>query len=378
MRHLGRAWLTGMAVVALAGGCEQTLHLYKATPDGGSTGGSAGSVAAAGGTGGSAGAAGRGGKFGFGGNGAFDGGAPDGHCFSPAIVTFTPDAPQMVIALDRSTAMNQPFVPDSQTQLNGAVTDIGARIYEYTNPRSDRQPIGFSFISFPDYMTGCQQSGCCASDTMRDWVTFWKGVTNCAMPSTGCVASANRPISAALQGATATLTGANAARLFQRYVLLVTDGSPKNDCSPNDCVTAQDQVSMMTAQSIKLRVVGIGDQSAIGACPKSLVTAAADLGRYYAAPSDTDLQTVLDQVMEDAVCVGTLSPAPGPSNNLQVSFTYTGPVPAGGQDGWTYDNNGHLRLHGHSCSTYVAAGSQNLFVTNGCDSPHGGSGAPPF
>lgn len=378
MRHVGRAWLVAVAAVALASGCEQTLHLYQAPPDaGGSSGGSAGSIAAAGGIAGGA-AGGRGGKFGSGGNGAFDGGAPDGRCFGPpAVVSFTPDAPQMVVALDRSTSMNQPFVPDSQTRLNDAVSDIGARIYAYTNPR-DRPQIGFSFTAFPDYMTACQpQSGCCSSDATRDWSMFWHNVANCATPSTSCVSSANRPIAAALQAATGALTGTNAARPFQRYVLLVTDGSPKSDCSQNDCATAQTQVSMMAAQGIKLRVVGLGDQSAIGTCPKNLVTAAADLGRYFAAPTDTDLQTMLDQVMEDAVCGVTLNPAPSSGSNLQVSLNGP-PVPPGGQDGWTYDNMGHLRLHGHSCSTYAASGPQYLFITNGCEGGRGGSGSPTF
>ena len=43
----------------------------------------------------------------------------------------------MVIALDRSTSMNQAFIPDSQnspTHLNAAISDLGGQIYQYTTP----------------------------------------------------------------------------------------------------------------------------------------------------------------------------------------------------------------------------------------------------
>ena len=155
----------------------------------------------------------------------------------------------------------------------------------------------------------------------------------------------------------------------------MTDGSPKSDCSQNDCATAQAQISMMGGQGIKLRVVGIGDQSAIGTCPRNLVTAAGDLGQYYAAPSDTDLQTTLGQVMADAVCAVTLNTPPSSANNLQVSLN--GPLVFNSPDGWSYDNMGHIHLHGAACSTYATKGSQSLFITNGCEVGRGGSGSTP-
>jgi hypothetical protein len=186
------------------------------------------------------------------------------------------------------------------------------------------------------------------------------------------VSSASRPINNALQSAGALLTGNTATRPFQRYVLLITDGSPNNDCSQNDCIPAVMQVPALTAQGIRLAVIGMGDQSALG-CPKNLVTAAGDLGDYYPAMTDADLQSALGQVMAGAACNLTLNPAPSSNINLQVSINGT---PAPYQDGWTY-SNGHLHLRGSACGTYISAGTQALTVRTLCDTGHSGPNSGP-
>ncbi len=129
---------------------------------------------------------------------------------------------------------------------------------------------------------------------------------------------------------------------------------------------------MMAGQGIK--VEGASESATnrrIGTCPKNLVTAAGDLGQYYAAATDADLQMTLGQVMADAVCDVTLNPRRRQRTNLQVSAQRSARVSIR-QDGLDATTTwGMLRLHGAACSTYAAQGSQSLFITNGCETGRG-------
>ncbi|HVT08242.1 MAG TPA: hypothetical protein VHO67_12360 [Polyangia bacterium] len=380
MRHVGRAWLVGAAAVALAAGCEQTLHLYQAVPDAGSRGGGAGSVAAAGGTTGGAGAG--GGRSGTG--GMTDGGPPDGRCAGPATpVAFTADPPQMLIALDRSTNMNQPFdnssTNDNNTQFQAAAQTLSQAVGMYSAPaggtKATRPTVNFSFLNFPETSSGCTaQTGCCTTDVSRiyGFQDFATDAFMCSQPTAACVSSDHRPMAAALTKAdqwAAGLTGTGG-----RYVVLVTDGPPSGNCVKmyDDCTNAEQQAMTLAKdtshQPVVLRIGG----STGGDC-LFYIAGGPNSPAYYQAPDYTSLSKAVTDIMTYAICEVTLTgPVPG---SLQVtvggkSYSYDASA------GWTLSSSGgRLRLHGAACDAYADGGK--LQVQSGCEPGRGGSGFPP-
>lgn len=341
------ALATALALAA----CQQTVHLFPSPPDGGPDGGPT-----------TTGKGGAGGKT--------DAGAPDAHCFGagPPLV-FTADKPQMVIALDRSTGMNQSF--GMYSQLQTALNALLAEFYDYADPpHQDHPAISYWFTSFPDDDNGsCQpQTGCCAADVTTSWQAFAGRVSGCASPSNMCVTSANRPIATALAKADATLGALPASSSAPRHVVLITGGSPSGSCGgpTTDCMLAETAAHSLSMDDAKIWIVAFGDQ---GACLANLPTSG---GHSYTVYTDNDLYSALDQIMANAVCSVTLTNPPASTANLQV---YVGPnfYPNGATDGWTYDN-GRLRLHGALCDAYAQYGG--LVVSNGCGSGHGGGGPP--
>jgi hypothetical protein len=349
-----------LAAAALAlTACEQTLHLYAIV-----------------GTGGSSGITGKGGNSGSGGSGNLDGGAPDARCFgSSQTLTVTPDSPSMVVVLDRSTNMNQSFgsMAGSETHLEAALTALQGQIAVYKN-------IHYSFITFPDQSNGCQpQTGCCSGDVQSDWMSFNTAVYACDGPSppSYCLFSPSRPTATALAKADTALTGSS-SKPGQRYVLLITDGQPTGGCAPpNDCQAAVTDVGTLSDHKVNVSIVGI--QSDLGCLQLAFNPTGQPAVQTVSDP--TTLGTVLNGIMQSAVCNATLSPAPQSWSDLQVTFSGNIVPPASnapGSNGWTYDSTyGHLHLRGSACQNVIDAW-EDLKVTTSCGSGHtpGGPTSP--
>ncbi|HVY36297.1 MAG TPA: hypothetical protein VHM31_00120 [Polyangia bacterium] len=377
MRHLGRAWLVAVAA-ALAPGCEQTLHLYQSPPDGGgSRGGGAGSLAAAGG---SAGAGAGGGRSGPG--GTTDGGQPDGRCGPPTPVAFAADPPQMLIALDRSTNMNQPFdnsTSDNNTHFQAAAQTLSQAVGMYSAPGGGGKPtrptINFWFLDFPDTNNGCSaQTGCCTTDVSRvyGFQDFANDAFLCSPTTTGCLSSDHRPVAAALTKAdqwAGTTTGGGG-----RYVVLVTDGPPSGNCVKmyDDCTNAEQQAMTLAKdtnhQPAVLRIGG----SPGGDC-LFYIAGGPNSPAYYQASDYTSLSKAVTDIMSYALCEVTLTgPVPG---SLQISVAGKS-YPYDSNAGWTFSSSsGRLRLHGAACDAYAAGAA--LQIVSACETGRGGTGFPP-
>ncbi|HXJ20121.1 MAG TPA: hypothetical protein VMT03_07800 [Polyangia bacterium] len=345
--------------------CEQTLHLYQPGVDAGATGG-------LGGRGGAAGTF----VFGTGGmGGGFGGSGGDQRCQgSTQPVQYTPDVPKMLVVLDRSTAMVSQNL-GMYSQLVTALNALSTLIYDYPstgpNKSSDRPTIQFSYMDFPDSdPSNCQsQMACCASSVQSDFSHFSAGVMNCTSPSSNCTTSASHPISIALSTAKTALDAAPSSTSSPRWAVLIADGSPSGTCVPlpsNDCIDAEGVAAKLVGDDIKLSVVGIGDQTTVGACLSNLATPAGNAGRYYPATSDNDLYGALQQIASAAVCNVTLTNPPPPSVTLQVNVGFTN-YQQNDPNGWSYDpTSARLHLHGTMCDQYSMYG--NLSVSAGCNS----------
>ncbi|HVT07958.1 MAG TPA: hypothetical protein VHO67_10900, partial [Polyangia bacterium] len=356
-----RRRLLALATIAFAaGGCEQTLQLYPSGPDGG--------VTATGG---------KGGRGGGGGN-VDAGSGSDGHCsgFGPPSVTVTPDFPEIVVALDRSTDMNQPF-EDGQSQWQAAAQTLSSYAGSYSaGNHSSHPPILFSFLDFPDSDSGCSQAGCCSSAATLakgGFSDFANAAYMCPPSSTSCLVSNNKPIGAALVKAQQTLAAAT-VQSNQRYVLLVTDGQPTGSCAKSfdDCTYADEQASAISNDTGHFPFV-----IRMGPNASDCLSGVAGIGNAVPfATGYTTLNSALDAVMASTVCSASLSPilSAEEANQLQVTVAFHTMVLQDQQSGWTYDpTNGRLHLHGTACTTYAQNGG--LQVTSPCG--HSGPGSSP-
>ncbi len=327
---------------------------------------------------------GRGGKGGSGGSGGggMDGGLPDGRCSGfGSLVPFTTDMVQMVIALDRSQGMDQPF--GSDTQLNTALYALNGEVSAYTQNRGgDHLTISFSFLDFPDATSGCSaQTGCCASDAIRTSTvtSFETAAYYCQMSTANCGSRSHQPLAAALQKADQAISTAG-VQSSQRYVLLVTDGlqgSPTGGgCSSsfNDCTSAIDAMQAL-ASDARVAIVGFGESE-----PDWLPHGRRQRGRPGGALLQghqllrADGRPQPDHVgcglQRDPDAAGAFSKRPAGDRGGQ-------PIAVDGMNGWTYESNGgRLHLHGSACQSFVQFGWNALQITttSACGGGHSGSG----
>jgi len=355
----------GCALLAiLFGACKQTLVLDDLSPDAGRSG--------------------TGGK----GVGAVDASSGDAHCASNQSIVFTPDVPQVIVALDRSSMTTEmSFVGSQDSEFTTATADLSAEVSSYQassgQGRATRPPISFSYLDFPDSASDCSAAvGCCASDVMPtpNSQAFQNAAYYaCGSPNT-CVSSNNRPIAAALTSAYNAFTQTNGAQTGQRFVLLVTGGPPSGGCVPSpstgtDCQSAINEVdSLFKKLDVTTYIVGMGDQ-ANDSCLQAMANDEGSAQFYNAAVTANDLFGALESItgsIADAACHLTLSTAAVSASQLMVQFQGT-PVTADFKNGWSLDSGSgtpRLTLHGSACQNYITNYPFGLQISGGCASDH--------
>jgi hypothetical protein len=365
---LGCALLAGGALAA----CQQKWVLDELGSDAGLSG-----------SGGSSGSGGRAGGKG-GGSGSSDA-SVDGRCTAGPLLQATPDVPEVVFALDRSTTMNQTFGSNGQTPLTVALSAIFAEVSSYGGGHGVRPSIDFAFLDFPDTAKDCNASmGCCPSDVTTNYNDFEQQATACyPMGSSSCLQSSLRPTATALSTALGHFSPYSSTQQYnERYVVLITndDPDPKAMCTSNGCLDAITAVNNLTDVGATTEVVALG--SSATCLPDLANTQHVFPTPYY--PTQTppnDLPTVIDGIMRDVAqdgCRLTLT-SPPTSGHLAVDFDKT-PVsqdPGTMGNGWNYDNNLRVYLHGSLCQNFLQGGSNTtstfgLQIYDGCGPDHAG------
>jgi hypothetical protein len=368
---LGCALLT-----LLLGACQQTVVLDDLSADSGlsRTGGS--------GTGGS------GGK----GVGPIDA-SSDGRCFAnPPPITFTVDTPQILVALDRSSAMNEPLDTMSPSQLNAALNALYslAETYEPSSGgHNSAATVDLAFLDFPENPTDCTAAiGCCSGDVTPQATdqTFTyqmfdaaenscNGNDNGAPPS--CIQSKARPIAAALSRAHDYFLSIGAASHGnERYVLLVTDGDPSGGCSTtgDDCGDALRAVGTLTDLGVTTEVVAIGNETPPPSC---LTDLAGPSGMPPSPAQSTDaifptLQSIFENIAQSN-CRLTLTETPT-SDQLTVYYSGMEELPDGTSNSntWSYGSDDtRIILHGSLCQLFMK-NNFGLQIYDGCVPNHFG------
>jgi hypothetical protein len=351
----GRIWLDApyafVLLVASISACAQTVVLEEPGADGGTLSSS-------------------------------DGSASDGRCFGNQgqQFTVTPESPEVVVALDRSTAMNEAFGNDT-SQLSSALEALDAQVFLFTQAQTGQPLIRFAFVDFPDIANDCNATvGCCSSDvTPTASLAAFEAVTTCNdMPNT-CFQAAQRPTANALSKAQAFL--GNDSLPGQHYVLLVTDGPPSGcDMLGTDCTDALGALS----KSVQTTIVSIGGDTSPAGCLLNLASAEGGQGApfYYTAASPNDLTTVLATVintMAQGACRLDLSTVPSAPDQLSVMFEGT-PVlrDVNHNSGWDLNGSGsRLTLYGTACQELVQnGGTFGLLISDGCSGGHFGPPSP--
>ena len=351
----------GCALLAIVlGACRQTLLLDDLSPD-----------------------AGRGGNGGSG-IGPTDASSSDAHCSASQMlpIAFTPDVPQVIVALDRSqTTMEMPF-GGQDTQFSAAATYLSTEVSSYqanSGPGRDaKPPISFSYLDFPDNGADCNSSvGCCASDVT---LTPTSGAFQTAAyypcgGSNACAPSNNRPIAAALISAYDAFSQSNGSQTGQRFVLLVTGGPPSGQCwTLGDCQSAINEVDYLKRLEITTYIVGMGDQTN-DSCLLAMANDEGSSQFYSAAMTPNDLVNALEAITGDiaeAACHLTLSTAITSSNQLTVQFQQM-PVMPDFKNGWSFDNGGaapRVTLHGNACQNFIQNYPFGLQISASCASTH--------
>ncbi len=356
----------------LLGACQQTLRLDDRSPD--------------------ASVSGTGGRSGSGGSGPSDAaaGSLDARCSGAGLIPFTPDTSQILVALDRSSAMGASFGGmGGESQLQVALDAIQTYVSRYSGGHNSSPSIQFAFLDFPDPANNCSSTnGCCASAVTTNYADFEYANTCSGPTQSSCLQSSNRPTAAALEKAYEYYGPNTTQHGNERYVLLITDDVPGGSCAGNstcgDAITAVDSLSSI---GVTTEVVAIG-QGAL--CLSELATAQAVFpSPYYVVSTPMDLSNAIEQitgVVAQNSCRLTLS-SPPTSGYLTVKFNNSMQMQDSGTSGntWNYggdnnNNNTRVYLHGMLCASFLQSllqGTPSSFpglqIYDGCPpSGHGG------
>lgn len=251
----------------------------------------------------------------------------------------------MVIALDRSTVMNQSF--GAGTQVSEALHTLVYETGQYGPSSSGPHPrpsINFSFLDFPGGSSSCSvTAACCVRDVVQtpNSSSFFAAANAC---QSACVSSDARPIAAALTKAAEFLMTAGGDS--PRSILLVTDVSEPSDktCQTDECGAAIAEATTLR-DDIHLTVVAMGSADPSSALCLQQVASAAQRGAtgspvnalgYFQAGTQTALQSAVSTAMSGALCSGTLGSTPLSVNNLSVSIGQQNFYQSQTGEGWTY------------------------------------------
>jgi len=356
-------------LVILLGACQQTLVLDDRSGD--------------------ASVPGTGGKTGTGGT-QTDASSSDAHCSAnPSLISSTPDKSQILVALDRSSAMGANFGGvGGESQLQAALDAVQTYVTKYSGGHNGSVSIQFAFLAFPDPSNNCNAgTGCCVTQVTNSYSDF-ESANTCSGPMQNCLLSSTRPTAAALYAAldyyNAT-SGGGSQHSNERYVLLITDDAPQGSCvdGSSSCSDALTAVNSLSYLGVTTEVIAIGP----GALCLSQLAAEQPVipSPYSTASMPQDLSDKIQAITETVAqnsCRLTLS-SPPTSGRLWVTFNGAVQTQDSGTtgNGWSYSGDYSTRvfLHGSLCNAYLQSllqgmpnGSFGLQIYDGCPAQHSG------
>jgi hypothetical protein len=266
----------------------------------------------------------------------------------------TPESPEIILALDRSTAMNASL--GSTNQIAAAQDALAAVVAKYQRPIAN-----FDYLEFPGQNFNCPQSSACpcASQVAPvDPRSFeFAMLHRCDTQGPGCPMSAERPTGSALSSSLEYYSQLNGGP--KRYVVLVTDGAPT--CSSGTGCPEAEIVNSLRRDGVDTAVVVVGsppDDQCLSQIANTGGRGGMNPSFYFSATTPEGLNASLDAVVRamaiDAACHLDLPGGP-PDNPDQVTLLLGAVIPRGTPDGWQYDDNSHtqITLSAAACQTFL-------------------------
>jgi hypothetical protein len=350
----------GLALALSASACEQTVYL------------------------------GYDGSIGTGGAASLDGGDGGPPLSCTGSMDLTPESPEVIFAVDRSTGM-------MTAKLSDTTAFVAARDAVYQNAELYQNVVSFGYVEFPaasyvfDSCTSNQQSqSCCASPVSppnMNFTVFDDAYHACDPPypqQQYCsMGSSQRPSVPALSGCYMSFAQRN--NRAKRFVMLVTNGQP--DCGINSNSGCMD-ASMVAGQlytNLKARVHLFVPGQLDGATTDCLGTIAQSGGAtsppyYHPASSSADLIQDIGSVTRASAMEAchldlpsSARPLSGPDGLVLVWKDMQIPYDRTGNDGWNLPGSGNgftIDLHGSACSNWIEDGQGTFTLRTGCDTRH--------
>jgi hypothetical protein len=307
-----------------------------------------------------------------------DGGGGGGADSGPASCSgppqdFTPEFPEVIVALDRSLGMATRF--GDSTVLAAARDAIDQHAMRYQNL------IRFGYVEFPGAGNSCSpQPGCCASEVTSPGVYF--GAFDMALhacdqnPAPSCsTAGYQRPTTATLYSCSLVFSRPP-EKPRERYVLLVSNGWP--DCGTNQnsgCMDAQNMADQLARNRVRTIVVAPGqlDPDTDDCLAGIAVRGGSDNPPYLHPASNpaeltTEIGDITRAMAKDACQLDLTKPIQDPDQAAVFWNNTTIPRHRSGTDGWELNLNGYeIILHGKWCDRLVDDGPGAFALFPNCD-----------
>jgi hypothetical protein len=264
--------------------------------------------------------------------------------------------PEVVIALDRSFSMFA-HKPGEKTWQQWAKQEVSSYV------RANEGAIAFGYEEFPGRATCDQMSACCGSRVLVPPYlnSHWQIEHEWKCDGTpGCYETTVESPSGDALSRIRAFYDREPDPALDRFVLVITDGSPSCAVNPHECDDAGRQAARLFSMGgIKTLVLPIGDEAKKSAC----LEAVAVMGQTR-APGATDFPAVLDPgqlgaqlkkamaPIEERACRYLLRGSIGDRDKLTVTVNYM-PLardPAH-KEGWDFDPTGtpEIQLFGSAC-----------------------------
>ena len=326
------------------------------------------------------------------------GGPPQGDagCAYYAKSTYSARAAQLVVALDRSSAMEAAF--GGSTREDAAVTAILNAVGTY------QSHVQFGYEQFPADSSDrayadCQRNSCCAGSVIVppqiNAGLSMSGPLGCGSPQGNpCPAPTYDTASnAALAKVRDWLKKAPQSN-DDRYILLVTGSEPSCSSFPDSnsaCADALGAASDLGAFGVKIVVVAVGYQPDANSCLVAISLTGSKQSlppgtdALYLASSTSSLNSALSSfvgAVARTACTLDASEWPPPSQaQLQLSLGGS-PVPkvdSPDQNGWSYEKNSNrttITFTGTACDQFLSSQQDQVTAYYTCSLCGGGNACP--
>jgi hypothetical protein len=295
-------------------------------------------------------------------------------CPNPRSIRLVPNTVEMIIALDRSTSMQQ-HVFDSTTRWLAARQAVEVSTGAHPN-------IQFGLVQFPS-ARDCGEQACCADRASLQpyHSTSIDSQLACESGDAGCpVVGSDSPSDMALRRCRESFATEASWQRSSQFVLLITDQDPvcagdvSTDTTP--CGVAIDEASKLgQTLGVQTFLVSLNSDGNSTGCLAKIAAANAanftgNLEQFVVAPDQQQLGQQIDTIMtsvESNLCRFFLRYAPNNPDQVVVMVN-DAPVPydPSGQQGWSLSDSDTLVLSGSFCTEIAGGQGDDTPIVTDC------------